>query len=86
MRLLLVLLALVSGLSLAEVTASSARAQVIGSASGALLASGQEHQASVRLAKAQRPVCQRRLVRTVTLPVVALARKTSIVICDRPLE
>lgn len=86
MRLLLVLLALLSGLSLAEVTASTARAEVVGSASGAILAASHEPQASVSLAKVQRPACERRLVRTHALPVVALARTISIVICDRPLE
>lgn len=86
MRLLLVLLALLSGLSLTEVTASSARAEVVGAASGAVLAASEERRASVSLAKAQRPICERRLVRTIALPVVALARTISIVICDRPLE
>lgn len=86
MRLLLVLLALLSGLSLADVTATSARAEVVGSASGAFLASSQERKASVSLAKAQRPTCERRLVRTILVPVVALGHTISIVICDRPLE
>ncbi len=86
MRLLLVLLALLSGLSLAEVTASSARAEVVGAASGAVMAASQAQQAHVSLAKAQRPTCARRLVRTIVLPVAAFARTISIVICDRPLE
>ncbi len=86
MRLLLVLLALLSGLSLADVTASSARAEVVGSASGALMAISQERKASVSLGKAQRPTCERRLVRSVILPSAELGRKISIVICDRPLE
>ncbi len=84
MRLLLVLLALLSGLSLAEVTATSARAEVVGSAS--ILSSSQERKASISLPKARRPVCERHLVRTVMIPVVALGRTISIVICDRPLE
>ena len=86
MRLLLVLLALLSGLSLTDVTASSARAEVVGSASGAVLAASQGQQARVSLAKANRPTCERRLIRTIVLPVVALGRTISIVICDRPLE
>lgn len=86
MRFLLVLLALLSGLSLAEMTASSARAEVIGAASGAVLTASPIRSASVSLAKAQRPVCQRRLDRTIVLPVAAQARTMNIVICDRPLE
>lgn len=86
MRLLLVLLALLSGLSLAEVTASSARAEVVGSASGTMLVASPARSANVSLAKAQPPACERHLIRTIVLPVAALARTISIVICDRPLE
>ncbi|MBX9885306.1 MAG: hypothetical protein K2X68_10075 [Novosphingobium sp.] len=86
MRLLLVLLALLSGLSLSEVGASPARAEVIGAAAGTLLVASQEHKTEAALAKAQRPACTRRLIRTITLPEIALARVISISICDRPLE
>ncbi len=86
MRLLLVLLALLSGLSLSEVGASPARAEVIGAAAVTLLVASQERKAEAGLAKTQRPTCARRLVRTITLPEIALARAISIVICDRPLE
>ena len=86
MRFLLILLALLSGLSLTEVTASSARAEVVGSASGAVLAASHEQQVRVSLAKAHRPTCGRQLIPAIMRPVVALGRTTSIVICDRPLE
>lgn len=86
MRLLLVLLALLSGLSLTEVTASSARAEVIGAASGTVLAASAEIGARVSLAKAQRPSGE---VRTASAPVLvapAPMRAISIVISDRPRE
>jgi hypothetical protein len=86
MRLLLVLVALLSGLSLAEVTASSARAEVVGSAAGSVLVQNAEQKAVAAHAKPQRPACQRRLIRTVMVPVLAFGRPISIEICDRPLE
>jgi hypothetical protein len=86
MRLLLVLLALLSGLSLAEVTASSARAEVVGSAAGSVLVANAEQKAVAAHARAQRPTCRRRLIRTVVVPVLAFGRAISIEICDRPLE
>lgn len=86
MRLLLVLLALLSGLSLAEVTASSARAEVVGSAAGQIFVANAEQKAVAAHARAQRPTCRRRLIRTVVVPVLAFGRTISIEICDRPLE
>ncbi|MBU6394886.1 MAG: hypothetical protein KGQ75_09965 [Sphingomonadales bacterium] len=86
MRLLLVLLALLSGLSLAEVTASSARAEVVGSTSGAFLARSQEQQASVSRAKAQHPRCEQRPETVQVFSPADDVRAISIEICDRPLE
>lgn len=86
MRLLLVLLALLSGLSLAEVTASSARSELVGAAAGTLLAAGQERKAEAGVAKAQRPACAHRTIRTVVIPVLAFAHAISISIWDRPRE
>lgn len=86
MRLLLVLLALLSGLSLAEVTASSARSEVVGSTSSAVPAAVQAKEANVSHAKALLPACEARSVRTVILPVLAFIRAISISIWDRPLE
>lgn len=86
MRLLLVLLALLSGLSLSEVGATSARSEVVGAAAGTLLVASQERKVEVGLAKAQRPACEQRTVRTVVLPVLAVVRAISISIWDRPLE
>lgn len=86
MRLLLVLLALLSGLSLSEVGATSARAQVVGAAAGAVLVASEERKAEVGFAKAQRPACEQRAIRTVVLPVLAFIPAISISIWDRPLE
>ncbi|MBX9662960.1 hypothetical protein [Novosphingobium sp.] len=86
MRLLLVLLALLSGLSLSEVAATSARSEMIGAAAGTLLVASQERKAEVGLAKAQRPACEQRPVRTIVLPVLAFIRAITISIWDRPLE
>ncbi|WP_298194150.1 hypothetical protein [Novosphingobium sp.] len=86
MRLLLVLLALLSGLSLSEVGAMSARSEVIGAAAGTVLVASPQRTAAVGLAKAQRPACEQRSVRTVVLPALAFIRAISIRIWDRPLE
>lgn len=86
MRLLLVLLALLSGLSLSEVGATSARAEVIGAAAGTMLVASQQPKAAIGLAKAQRPACKMRTIRTVVIPVVAFVRAISICIWDRPRE
>ena len=86
MRLLLVLLALLSGLSLAEVGAMSARSEVVGATAGTLLVASQEHKTEVGLAKAQRPACVQRTVRTVVIPVLAFIQAISISIWDRPRE
>ncbi len=86
MRLLLVLLALLSGLSLSEVTASAARAEVVGTASGAVLVARAEHQVSTGQVKARRPSGETRLAMSVPLPVPAFIRATSISIWDRPRE
>lgn len=86
MRLLLVLLALLSGLSLAEVTATSARSEVVGSALGAVLAANQTEQAKVSPAQVQRPACEQRPVRTLVLPALAFIQAISISIWDRPRE
>lgn len=86
MRLLLALLALISGLSLADVTAQSARAEVVGAAAGTVLVASQQREARANLAKAQRPACERRLIRSVVVPVLAFGRTISIEVCDRLLE
>lgn len=86
MRLLLVLLALLSGLSLSEVGASSARSEVIGAAAGTLLVASQERKSEAGLAKAQRPACEQRTVRTFVLPALAFIHAISISIWDRPRE
>lgn len=86
MRLLLVLLALLSGLSLTEVTASSARAEVVGAASGVVLAASHQAAASVRLAKVQRPSGEARLAPAQAVAAPAPIRAISIAISDRPRE
>jgi hypothetical protein len=86
MRLLFVLLALISGLSLSEVTASAARAEVVGAASGTMLVASQERKASTGLAKTQRPTSQTRIARVMPLPAAAPVRAISISIPDRPRE
>jgi len=86
MRLLLVLLALLSGLSLSEVGVSSAPSEVIGAAAGTLLTASQERKAEAGVVKAQRPVCEQRTFRTVVIPVLAFVQAISISIWDRPLE
>lgn len=86
MRLLLVLLALLSGLSLSEVGASAARSEVIGAAAGTVLVASAERKVGVGLAKAQRPACEPRTIRTVVLPALAFIHAISISIWDRPRE
>jgi hypothetical protein len=86
MRLLLVLLALLSGLSLAEVGVISTRSEVVGAAAGTVLVASPERKADVSLAKTQRPACQERTIRTVVIPVLAFVRAISISIWDRPRE
>jgi hypothetical protein len=86
MRLLLVLLALLSGLSLSEVRATAARSEVIGAATGTVLVANAERKVGVDLAKAQRPACEPRTIRTVVLPALAFIQAISISIWDRPRE
>ncbi|WP_421838169.1 hypothetical protein [Novosphingobium sp.] len=86
MRLLLVLLALLSGLSLSEVGFSSARSEVVGAAAGTVFVASQERKAETGLSKAQRPACEQRTIRTVVLPVLAFIHAISISIWDRPRE
>jgi hypothetical protein len=86
MRLLLVLLALLSGLSLSEVAVASSRAEVAGVAFAVTLATPQEHKAFVGGMKAQRPTGQTRLALAAPLPRQAYIRACSISIPDRPRE
>jgi hypothetical protein len=86
MRLLLVLLALLSGLSLTEVSASSAHAEVVGAASAAVLVASQERAEDQGFVKAQRPDGKIGRVRAQTLPASAPVRTISISISDRPRE
>jgi len=86
MRLLLVLLALLSGLSLTDLSASSAHAEVVGAASGAVLVASQERAAEVGFVKAQRPGGKIGRVRVPSRPASAPARTISISLSDRPLE
>lgn len=86
MRLLLVLLALLSGLSLSEVGFSSARSEVVGAAAGTLLVASQERKAEAGVVKTQRPSCEQRTIRTMVIPVLAFVQAISISIWDRPRE
>lgn len=86
MRLLLVLLALLSGLSLSEVAVASSRAEVAGVAAAARLAAPQEHKACIGGIKAARPTGQTRLTLAAPLPAPAHIRACSISIPDRPRE
>lgn len=86
MRLLLVLLALLSGLSLSEVAVASSRAEVVGAASGTVLVAKQDHKACTGDLKVQRPTRQTRLARSEPLPRQTHIRACSISIPDRPRE
>jgi len=86
MRLLLVLLALLSGLSLTEVSASAARAQVVGSATGTVIVAAQERKAGAAPAQVRRPAGEARLALVQPLPASAPVRILGISIPDRPRE
>ncbi|KUR70734.1 hypothetical protein AQZ52_12875 [Novosphingobium fuchskuhlense] len=86
MRILLVLLALLSGLSLADVSASAARAEVVGAASGAILASQHKDEASVSRAAVKQPEARLRPVLAKRLALAVPVPKISISISDRPRE
>jgi hypothetical protein len=86
MRFLLVLLALLSGLSLPEVAVASSRAEVVGMASGSAQVAQQEHKACAGDIKAQKPTSYTRLARAAPLLRPAHVRACSITIPDRPRE
>jgi len=86
MRLLLVLLALLSGLSLSEVAVASSRAEVAGVASAATVAVTQEHKPCTGDSKVQQPTVQTKLAGATPLPRPAHVRACSIRIPDRPRE
>jgi hypothetical protein len=86
MRLLLVLLALLSGLSLPEVAVASSRAEVVRAASGTVHVAKPEHKACTGDIKAQKPIGQTKLANAEPLPRPAHIRACSISIPDRPRE
>jgi hypothetical protein len=86
MRLILVLLALLSGLSLSEVAVAASHAEVAGVASSATVAVSQEHKACAGDIKVQRPTAQTKLAQAKPLPQLAHIRACSIRIPDRPRE
>ncbi len=86
MRFLLVLLALLSGLSLSGVAVASSRAEVVSAASGAVLVAKQEQKACTGDIKAQKPTGQTRLAGAAPLPRPAHIRVCPIRLPDRPRE
>ena len=86
MRFLLVLLALLSGLSLSEVAVASSRAEVAGVAASATLAAPQEHKACTGDIKVQKPTGQTKLASAEPLPQLTHIRACKIRIPDRPRE
>lgn len=86
MRLLLVLLALLSGLSLSGVAVASSRAEVVSAASGSVLLAKQEQKACTGDIKPQTPTGQTRLAQALPLPKPAHIRACKIRLPDRPRE
>jgi len=86
MRLILVLLALLSGLSLSEVAVASSHAHVAGVASSAAVAVPQEHKACTGDIKVQKPTGQTKLASAEPLPQLTHIRACKIRIPDRPRE
>lgn len=86
MRLLLVFLALLSGLSLSDVAVASSRAEVVGSASGTVLVARHEAKSSASLAKPHHPSGETRAAPAGLLAIPAPIHAISITIPDRPRE
>lgn len=87
MRLLLVLLALLSGLSLSDVSVAASRAQVVGTASGTAIATIAPTQKACKGdVKIQQPTVQTKLARAEPLPQLTHIRACKIRIPDRPRE
>jgi hypothetical protein len=87
MRLLLVLLALLSGLSLSDVSVAAARAEVVGAASGAATATVAPVQKACKGEIAvQKPTGQTKLAQVQPLPQLTHIRACKIRIPDRPRE
>jgi hypothetical protein len=87
MRILLVLLAFLSGLSLSDVGMAASRAQVVGSASSApAAADAPAHKACTGQAAVQKPTGQTKLARVEALPKPAHINACTIRIPDRPRE
>ena len=87
MRFLLVLLALLSGLSLSDVSVAAARAEIVGAASSAAAATVAPAQKACKGdIKAQKPTARTRLAQAEPLPQPAHIRACTIRIPDRPRE
>ena len=86
MRLVLALLALLSGLSLCDVAVASSQAELVGAASRPVHVTRQEQKACTGDIKIQLPTRQTKLARAEPLPRPAHIRACTIRIPDRPRE
>jgi hypothetical protein len=86
MRLLLVLLALLSGLSLSDVAVAASRAEVVGAATGSTVVVAAEHKACKGERVVEKPTTGTRLASAEPLPRVTHVRACTIRIPDRARE
>jgi hypothetical protein len=86
MRLVLALLALLSGFSLCNVAVASSQAELVGAASRPVHVTRQEQKACTGDVKIQLPIRQTKLARAERLPQLAHIRGCTIRIPDRPRE